>query len=63
MTKRQEFIARKDAEECLKFAAVKIKYYYDNGHKPINLTLDFLVYLCLRKGYLIKADKDKPKKK
>ena len=53
----QEFDAREDAEEALKFAAVRMKSYYDKRRIPIQFEKDQKVYLRLHKGYSIPSSK------
>ena len=50
---------RLDAEEALKYAAMRMKYYYDQQHQPMSFEPGDRVFVRLHKDYTIPSTKTK----
>jgi len=44
-----------DAKDVIGFAAMQMKYYYDERHQPLYFQSDDMVNLCLHQGYTLSS--------
>jgi len=44
-----------DAKDVIGFAAMQMKYYYDERHQPLYFQLNDMMNLCLHQGYTLSS--------